>query len=278
MALESIVIYGSSSFTARCIADQALCSGVQVYGVSRKNYRPVVGEKIIPSDEFSNSKFPTGTVGIYLAAPPGNVSPGEIHVAVEASISRFVEFFEKASNWGCRRVIYASSYWQFSPDGGRAPPTKIYTALKNAMDEVALYYAQQIQVVSLVLFDSYGPNDNRKKIWNLVYDASENKNAIRLTLGEQWIYPIFSSDLGQAFIAASTMPVRDGFNRYWAPGPERIQLREAINLYCSLHNLHPDIFWGGLDYPTDQIFDPYVGPLLPNWSAKIHPAVGFALI
>lgn len=279
MAVKNLIIYGASSFTAQSIIKLTKKDELRIFAVSRSG-AAIHSENItcISTSEFITYEFPPNCVGIYLASPPGNLAPNDVKSGIDASMLRFAEFIEKAKRCSCQKIIYASSFWQFDSDGFRAFPSNLYIALKNAMDELALFYSRDVNIISLVLFDSYGPGDQRKKIWSLLSAAATTGQSIALTAGEQIIYPIFSRDLAEAFLSVVNLPHQYGYQRYWVPGPQKISLRSAVELFCDTHKIRPKINWGQVDYDEHQVFDPYIGRLIPNWSAAITPEVGFAAI
>jgi len=275
MVLKKIALYGASSFTGQAIIPVAVASGLRVHAVSRKpinlpaKYLDYVSEAFLEADRTLVSDNDQGAdVAVHLIAPNGEVDGSSAREIADASIASLIALFDAASKGTYRRVIYTGSYWQYDEVGNRCAATTLYTAMKNAADEVACFYARKLDIVNLILFDSYGPNDRRRKILSLVDEAARSGKPLEMTEGDQYLLPIFSSDLAEAFLAAASIDAQVGLRRFWIPGPERLMLRQIVENYIRSRNLKVDIRWGARA-KLHHTSNPFVGDCIPNWYAKI---------
>lgn len=277
MDVRTALVFGASGFTGRAVVRRFTQAGFRVQAVSRRP-QPGPAHPLVTPHRLDGSAEETFRVifagdaidiAVHLAAPAGVVPANGIAEAASAAVTSLAALMAAAAEARCGRVVMAGSYWQYGSDGVRAPPATLYAALKNAADDVAAFFARRLSIVELVLFDSYGPGDDRGKIFDLVRDAANRKEPLRLTPGEQILRPIHVDDVAEAFLAAARLPVGPGLHRFWVPGPEAMTLRQAVERFCRGAGLRPDLLWGARPYPEHRIFAPFVGETPPGWSARI---------
>ncbi len=276
MDMKSIALYGASSFTGQAIVPAAVKSGLRVHAVGRTPIQVppefvghVSQSRLADDSTFTFTSYDkSADVAVHLIAPKGILDGASARDVVNAGMASLISLFEAAVSGSYRRVIYTGSYWQYGEAGDKVAATTLYSALKNAADEIALFYAHRIDVINLILFDSYGPNDPRQKILSLVDEAAQSGKPLDMTEGQQYLWPIYSGDLAEAFLAAASLDSKIGLRRFWIPGPERLTLRQMIETYCRSRKLTVDIHWGARAYPC-HTSNPFVGVRVPNWRAKV---------
>ena len=105
-----------------------------------------------------------------------------------------VASFLLRENSKCKLVTFSSS-WQFSEDG-LYRPFNLYAASKKASEDLLEHFALGgVLISSLTLFDVYGPDDERTKIYNLLTNAAVNKTIIDTTTGDQEIELVHVDDV-----------------------------------------------------------------------------------
>ena len=83
--------------------------------------------------------------------------------------------------------ITFGSRWEYDSNGNYKP-NSFYAATKHASDYLLQYFAdKKTTVVSLKVFDTYGVNDTRNKILNLLLKNYKNQTTLNLTPGKQEI-------------------------------------------------------------------------------------------
>jgi nucleoside-diphosphate-sugar epimerase len=169
-------------------------------------------------------------------------------------------------------LVNSGSYWQFSEEASYSPNT-FYAATKQAFMDLMRFYEKfrGIRSTSLILFDTFGFDDPRPKLWTKILHAPHGAR-IPLSEGRQFIELVHVDDVVEAFMhAAELMEPGTELGAAYAVRSERtITLRELIESF-NAHagtNLHLD--WGAIAYWEGQIFQPWQGPLLPGWHAKIR--------
>ena len=173
--------------------------------------------------------------------------------------------------------VHAGTYWQF--DNDTYAPNTFYAAAKQALHDLLTYYrrAHSIPSVTLVLYDIFGPNDTRPKLWSKIMQAPPG-SVFATSEGRQYIELVHVSDIAKAFIHAASLllegvalepfvAIRSGVHITLRQLLEQIQQRVSLDLTFD---------WGAIRYWPGQIFEPWQGPLLPGWKPAVPPVEGLA--
>ena len=137
-----------------------------------------------------------------------------------------------------------------------------------------------MRLISLELFDTYGPNDQRHKLFYLLEKASQCKDPIRMSPGEQLIDLVYIEDVIDAFMIAEDLVSKEKMNRkYMVTSGNPVKLREIVNIYKEITNQNINIEWGGLPYRKREVMIPWnSGEILPGWSPKIDLRKGISIV
>lgn len=100
-----------------------------------------------------------------------------------------------------RLAVFGSS-WQFA-DSENYRPFNLYAASKQAGQDLLTHYALRgLRILQLVMFDTYGEGDTRKKLLNILLDACARGEEVSTTLGEQEIDLVHIDDICSGVEAA----------------------------------------------------------------------------
>jgi len=165
--------------------------------------------------------------------------------------------------------INTGSYWQFDEHGAFLPNT-LYAATKQAFCDLLACYVrwEGLSALTLVLYDTFGPDDPRPKIWSRVLDSKHGER-IPLTAGEQLVELVHIDDVVLAYqMAADLLISGSPAERLYCVRSER---RATLRVLLESFNAHAGkdltLAWGEIPYTRGQIFTPWQGPLLPGWRA-----------
>ncbi|EAI7247503.1 NAD(P)-dependent oxidoreductase [Campylobacter lari] len=170
--------------------------------------------------------------------------------------------------------INIGTFWQFYQNLSNNP-LNLYAATKTAFLNIANYYIQiaKYKFVTILLNDTYGPNDWRPKIINLWKRSLETKEVIRMSSGEQIIDMLYIDDVINAFEKCiNNFENKKNINNtiYALHSKERITLKQLSNIFEECVQEKLNIIWGVLPYSDRENFIPYEGgKKLPNWKQKI---------
>lgn len=203
----------------------------------------------------------------------GGETPAELARMIDANITFPTLLLAAMRAAGVRRFVNTGTSWQ-NCDGDGYSPFNLYAATKQAAEDVlaAFCAAGQIAAITLRLFDTYGPHDERRKIIDLIADAAERGTTLAMSPGEQVIDLVHVEDVAHAFVAAVRRLLDDaspGHAVYGVSG-ERVTLRELADRIGAVMHRAPPIEWGGRPYRPREVMVPWTGfDHLPGWAPRI---------
>lgn len=163
-------------------------------------------------------------------------------------------------------------------------PVCLYAATKQAFEVILKYYTETtpLKVVTLKLFDTYGPNDPRPKLFALLKKVATSGEALSMSPGEQLIDLVYIDDVVQAFIVAAEALLNGGIDQmedFAVSSGNPISLQELVEVYSHVVNRPMNINWGGRPYRNREVMFPWdKGNRLPGWRPSIELAEGIRLI
>ena len=170
--------------------------------------------------------------------------------------------------------INTGTFWQHYEDLDYNPSC-LYAATKQSFLDIIKYYVESfgLNVITLKLFDNYGPNDNRGKLFNYIDKSALENSSVKLSPGEQLIDIIHILDLIEAYNISINMLLNDNYkgqNEFFVSNKNRITLKELVKTYLLFTNQTVSIEWGSRKYRNREIMNPvFNGKILPGWSPKI---------
>jgi nucleoside-diphosphate-sugar epimerase len=186
---------------------------------------------------------------------------------VEAMVSEGVPF-----------LINTGTSWQHFTDDTYVP-VNLYAATKEAFENILEFYIQtsNLKVTTLKLFDTYGPNDPRKKLLRLLHDISVSKDALSMSAGEQKINLVYIDDVIRAFEHAYDEISRqiELHSRYSVSSSKPLTLKELVVIFEDTLNVKLNINWGEREYRNREVMVPWSGEqVLKGWHPEIDLKTG----
>ncbi len=204
---------------------------------------------------------------------------GDIESMLSANIVFGTVLVDALSTIGDSTLIAAGSTWQHHD--GRDVPANLYAATKSAFEAILSYYADlsRVRIMSLLLSDTYGPDDHRTKLFTILSDAAASRETLRMSAGEQLIDYVFIDDVIGALLASVHLAATTtGLRRYVIRSGDPRSLREIVRLWCELSGLQLDVEWAARPYGSRQTMRPWEGgAMLPGWTPKVMLESGIAL-
>jgi len=154
-------------------------------------------------------------------------------------------------------------------------PVNLYAATKQAFEAILQYYveARELRVVTLKLFDTYGANDPRAKLFTLLRRVAEQGMPLAMSPGEQLIDLVHVDDVVEAFCLAAGRLLEGavtGHERYAVSSGAPLPLRELVALYGRVIGKDLPIEWGGRPYRQREVMVPWSsGRPLPGWQPQV---------
>lgn len=166
--------------------------------------------------------------------------------------------------------VNTGTYWQFANDQTYSPNT-LYAATKQAFQDILTYYCihQRVPSTTLVLYDVFGPGDDRPKLWNRITRCPPATH-VPLSQGIQQIQLVHIDDVVEAFVIAAdrlcagleTGPL------YAVRSTETRTLRELLDAFNSRSGLDLSYGWGEIPTWHGVVQVPWLGEILPTWRTQ----------
>lgn len=206
----------------------------------------------------------------------------EIRETISSNID-FPLIVAKASEiLGINLFINVGSSFQFSSAGKRISNT-LYAASKNTFQHLleTLMAGKSTQVTSFHLFDSYGKNDNRKKLFYLLKNSLTKDKALNMSPGMQKLNLLHVDDICRFFLKAVELySDKFSFQPIYGVGSfETYTLKEVVKKYEKATGAALKINWGGLEYRKNEVMNPWSNfDVLPGWHQEIELESGIKIM
>ena len=198
----------------------------------------------------------------------------DITPLIQSNILLGTQLLEAMAANNIRNLVNAGTSWQHFQDEDYNPVC-LYAATKQAFETILAYYVEvhSVRVVTLKLFDTYGPNDMRKKLFNFLGHAARGKEPIPMSPGNQRIDLVYIDDVVEAFAVAGKR-LLDGrvkkSESYAISSGKPLTLRKIVNVYNKIAGIRLPITWGGIPYRKREVMVPWTkGRKLPGWTARV---------
>lgn len=181
------------------------------------------------------------------------------------------QLLEAMAVHGVFRIVNTGTSWQHYGNEAYSP-VNLYAATKQAFEDVMCYYveARGIKAITLKLFDTYGPNDPRPKLFHLLEKLAHEGSSLAMSPGEQIVDLVHVTDVVAAFEIACDRLVHglvEGHEVYAVSSGNSMTLREVVEVFESALGRKFAIEWGGRPYRAREVMNLWdKGKLLPGWS------------
>jgi nucleoside-diphosphate-sugar epimerase len=280
---KKVLITGISGYIGSNLAKHLLNQGWQVGGIIRKNTKLCLIEDAINDVELA---IYDGTV-TSLISFIGKFKPAVVyHLAscflsehrseqvtelVDANILFGMHLLEAMEQSGVKKLINTGTAWQHYYNE-QYNPVCLYAATKEAFEKIIDFYvdAHDFSVITLELFDTYGPNDPRKKVIPLFCRAALTKEQLLFSLGDQKLDLVYIDDVIAAYQKASKMLFsQEKIHAKYAIATQNPKsLKDIVKLFEDVFQVKLNVVWGGREYRKREVMQPWNnGVILPHW----HP-------
>jgi nucleoside-diphosphate-sugar epimerase len=194
----------------------------------------------------------------------------QVNELLNANVRFGLELVEAMLAVGVRNLINTGTSWQHY-EGADYSPVNLYAATKQAFESLLQYYieARGLRVITLKLFDTFGENDPRPKLLNLLASAARTGIPLQLSAGDQVLDLVWVEDVIRAYmIAASLFNKEHGFHAsYGLSGGNRMTLKQFLQLYNEATGEPALVSLGARPYREREVMVPWVSmERLPGWN------------
>lgn len=214
------------------------------------------------------------------AAVITNYKPEQVPILIQSNIQFGAEILEAMKSLETKLLVSTGSYWQ-NYNSDTYNPVDLYAATKEAFEKIVQYYvdAYGFRHINLRLFDVYGEDDKRPKLWNALRDIAGTDQHIAVSPGEQLLDLIHISDVCKAYESAYYTLINDPSiinNVYGVRTGVTHSLKEAVFVLSNSLDKIINVDFGGKPYKNREVMVPCEKyNFLPNWKAEIPLEEGF---
>ena len=198
----------------------------------------------------------------------------QIDRLVDSNVKFGVHILEAMKESNTKLLINTGTSWQHYHTA-EYNPVDLYAATKQAFESLIKYYieADNIRVITLKLFDTYGESDTRPKLINLLHKFADNNKELNMSLGEQVLDLVHVDDVVKAFEKAYEYLVEVGvkYQEFGVGSKNPIQLKDLINRFELVTGKRLNVIWGGRSYRKREVmklWDSY--EMLPGWKVEVN--------
>lgn len=198
----------------------------------------------------------------------------DIESLIESNILFGTQLVEAMVVKGAYKLVNTGTSWQHY-NNEDYNPVCLYAATKQAFEDILKFYLEitQLRVITLKLFDTYGPDDSRPKLFNLLRKIAEEQKPLAMSPGEQFIDIVYIDDVVEAFIIAAERLLNNKVEHYedYAVSSGRpINLRDLVETYEEVIGKKLPIEWGGRPYKLREVMAPWnKGRGLHGWRSRV---------
>ena len=199
-----------------------------------------------------------------------------IHNLLKSNIYSNIFFLDEAvKNKNFKGYITFGTKFEFD-EKRNYKPLNFYAATKHANDLFLKYYSlkKNIITISLKLFDTYGVNDERKKILNLLLDSYKKNKPLSTTAGNQYLDYVHIEEICKLINQISIDIMKNklkGFKLFTVSSKSPIKLKTLIKKLKIILDKELKVKIGALKYRETEPMTPVKKTLnYPGWRPKYN--------
>lgn len=172
--------------------------------------------------------------------------------------------------------INTGTSWQHFNNSPNYNPVCLHSAHKEAFEKIIEFYsaAYDIKYVTVKLFDTYGPNDERNKIINLLIKGFKQKKPLDLSPGNQLMDIVHINDVCDAYQKIINLIITNQSieKSYGVSSGEEISLKDIVNIIQQIAGHSIVLNWGARKYRDREVMYNWRNSMLsvPGWLPSIE--------
>ena len=202
----------------------------------------------------------------------------EVEGLINSNILYGTKLLEAMKYSQIKIFINTGTYWQHY-NSEEYNPVDLYAATKEAFEKIIKYYveAEGVRCVTLKLFDTYGENDKRPKLINLLNKFADEGKELDMSLGEQKLDLVHIDMVTNTFIKAYELLKNNEEIRnevYGVSSGKQVSLREIIKNFEKETGKKLKINWGARPYRKREVMEPIKSlKNLAEQSRAVNPSI-----
>ncbi len=190
-----ILVYGGTSYLGSVVSEYLVRNGYTVGNVSRKASKiPSVSNfDFFESSQTIIDKFKPEKI-IYFSACFDN---SDVESIIDVNIRKPLNILKALETQKEIEFISIGSFWQLGDSSNPGVAVDLYSASKTALSKFLDFYNSytNLRCKEVIIPGTYGDNDSRKKLINILVDAALHRNCVELTDGRQSLNLVHTDDL-----------------------------------------------------------------------------------
>ncbi|TDK60865.1 NAD(P)-dependent oxidoreductase [Bacillus salipaludis] len=292
---KTIIVTGATGFIGSHLTNQLVSAGWNTHIIIRPNSNTSLLKDVLTKVtihvhdgttenliEIMSKTKPD--VVIHLASLfLANHSPHDIDPMIKSNILYSTQLVEAMVKSNIYHLINTGTSWQHF-NNQPYNPVCLYAATKEAFNAILTYYTEvtSLNVTTLKLFDTYGPNDSRSKLISLLQKTVKEEKQLAMSNGEQLIDLVYIDDVVNAYMVTIDRHL-DGIcakkEEFAISSNNPMSLREIVKIYEKVIGKSLPIEWGKRPYRIREVMVPWnQGIILPNWYPKFDLETGIKKI
>jgi nucleoside-diphosphate-sugar epimerase len=205
--------------------------------------------------------------------------PEEVENLITSNILLGTYLAEAMSVQGVRYLVNTGTSWQHF-ENRDYDPVNLYAATKQAFEAILSFYVngRGLRIITLKLFDTYGPNDPRPKIFTLLSKMMTRREPLAMSPGDQLLDLTYIDDVVDAYLGAANRLLAgrvSGHEQYAVSSGRTVSLRELVAIFQRETMSILPVQWGGRPYRQREVMVPWDrGAPLPGWQPRVSLAEG----
>lgn len=284
------IVTGATGYIGSRLCDRLLAEGWQLSATVRDGGRPLPERwkgNVQPlrcdgtTESLMNSVAATAPDIVFHLASlfVAEHRTEQVSELITSNVLFGTQLAEACARAGVKNFINTGTSWQHFRSNGY-DPVCLYAATKQAFEDILDFYADafRMKIATLKLFDTYGPDDPRPKVVNLLLRAAETGEPLGMSPGEQRLDLVHVDDVTRAFSHCARRlldnQVAVGHHRYAVSSGECISLRQLAALIEQMSGKNLNIAFGARPYREREVMEPWKGCQLPGWQPALTQEEG----
>lgn len=262
-----IILTGATGFVGQNLLKHFSQAGWQIENISRQDTQVSIDQKM--SDFKPDIVVHLATLFI------AEHKPENISDLIQSNITFGTQIVDSMARHGIKNFINTGTLWQYY-QGQVDIPSCLYAATKTAFESILKFYVSsaQLKVITLMLSDTYGPQDPRAKLLPKLLKMAGGQEKLQLSKGEQKIEWTYIDDIVKAYEIAA-LRLRQGqepqmYVKYSVGSGEVMSLQQSVALCEKVIGKKIPVEFGTKPYRQREVMAPEkLDPQLPGWSANV---------
>jgi len=206
-------------------------------------------------------------------------TPDDIERLVQSNLLFGVQLAEAMTLQSVTKIVNTGTSWQHY-ENENYNPVCLYAATKQAFEDMLKFYVEtsELKVITLKLFDTYGPDDPRPKLFTLLRKVAKEQTELAMSPGEQLIDLVYIDDVVDGYLLAARRLMDNkvsGMEEYAISSGNPISLKDLVAVYGQTIGKQLLIEWGGRPYrPREVMVSWNKGKRLSGWKPEYDLVTG----